>query len=96
MQRTNTWQDAYNTGIAIVDVGDGIKVPLPIEGSPSKAELVESQWNKPTIGGPGRDANDFKTPGFMGVLYGDIPNLPERSVGALEEIGRASCRERVF
>lgn len=32
MERINTWQDAYNTGTAIVDLGDGIRVPLPLDG----------------------------------------------------------------
>lgn len=30
--RKNTWQDAYSTGTALLDLGDGILVPLPTDG----------------------------------------------------------------
>lgn len=30
--RKNSWQDAYNTGVAQLDLGDGIVVPLPVDG----------------------------------------------------------------
>lgn len=32
VKRKNSWQDAYNTGTAELDLGDGIVIPLPVSG----------------------------------------------------------------
>lgn len=32
MKRINTWADTQTTGKAIVDLGDGIQIPLPVDG----------------------------------------------------------------
>lgn len=32
MRRTNTWQDVMTTGVAALDVGDGIQVPVRVDG----------------------------------------------------------------
>ena len=32
VKRANSWQDAYNTGTAQLDLGDGIVIPLPVSG----------------------------------------------------------------
>ncbi|MEE2568612.1 SGNH/GDSL hydrolase family protein [Pseudarthrobacter sp. J64] len=32
VRRANTWQEAYDSGTAMLDLGDGIKIPLPLSG----------------------------------------------------------------
>ena len=46
LKRINSWQDAYNSGVAVVDLGDGITVPLPIDG------ILPGEPGPPGVGVP--------------------------------------------
>ncbi|MET4059937.1 hypothetical protein ABIB35_001482 [Arthrobacter sp. UYP6] len=84
MKRTNTWQDAYNTGTAIVDLGDGIHVPLPLDGifpgepGPPGAGVPEGgaagQVVRKNSSGT---ATYWETPNRQMVGLGDVDNTPD-------------------
>lgn len=84
MKRTNTWQDAYNTGTAIVDLGDGIQVPLPLDGifpgepGPPGAGVPEGgsagQIVRKNSAGT---ATYWETPSRFTVGLGEVDNTPD-------------------
>ncbi|MGK3957909.1 glycosyl hydrolase family 28-related protein [Arthrobacter sp. R4] len=69
--RSNTWQDAYSTGRATLDLGDGIKVPIPIVGLVGKGDLVLNIKDHGATGnGSADDTSAFQAVANIGgIIY---------------------------
>lgn len=86
MRRISTWADTQTTGTAIVDLGDGIRIPLPVDGDRRIAELEAAKWFRGDIGAGG-EINSLRGTAARGrytINATTVTGLPGPWLGSLE------------
>lgn len=92
--RSNTWQDAYSTGLATLDLGDGIKVPLPTAGlgnvnNTADADKPVSSATEAALDSKvGTDVFDL-TPGVTEYTDGDVVTIGNHAYVTRSDVNMA-------